>query len=281
MSALHGPHIDRLLRSFLACVLFLTALYLWRLWHAGSCTSLVLPALTWCVISYGLLQYRLQRKRFVMEFYLDESSWLRDLFRRPWLSTALSLLVATPLAAFLAVFAALSRPPDWYFLCAAAVAVPLLFVAAVRWPGSHLRLDASAGAPGPSLREVLAARIAGWPALAGILAAYLYFSYFHIAVPGDAIFPGSLEHTLQAFAARAGSACSVVDDTLRIATRIEGLSWYVVTTMATAPWMQDGARPLVWLGFLFHSAMVFGGFVRGLEGAALLAGRAAARLREE
>ena len=281
MSALGGRHIDRLLHSFFACALFLTVLCLWRLAHEGSCAALVLPVLTWCAISYGLLQYQLQRKRFVMEFYLDESSGLRKLFRRPLLAVTLSLLTAGPPAAFLAVFAALSRPSDWYFLCAAAAAAPLLVVAAVRWPGSHLRPDAGDGAPGPSLREVLATRIAGWLALAGILGAYLYFGYYTIAAPGDIIYPGSLERTLQAFAARASSACPVVDDTLLVATRIEGLSWYLVTTMTTVPWMQDGVRPLLWIGFLFNSAMVFGGFVRGLEGAVLLAGRAAARFRRE
>ena len=286
MSALAGRNIDRLLRSLFACVLFLTVLSLWRLWHAGSCAALVLPGLIWCAISYGLLQHRLQRKRFFLEFYLDDASRLRKLFRRPALSVTLSLLAAAPLAAFLAVFGALSRPSDWYFACAAAVAFALFFATALRWPGSHLRRETSGGVPGqsyrgPSLREVLAVRIAGWLALAGILGAYLYFSYYYLAVPGDAIYPGSLERTLQAFAARAGSACPVVDDTLRVANRVEGLSWYVVTTMTTAPWMQDGVRPLVWVGFLFNSAMVFGGFVRGLEGAVLLADRAAALFRRK
>lgn len=286
MNALYGLHIDRLLRSLLASVLLLTVLCLWRLWHDGSCATLVLPGLIWYAISYGLLQHQLQRKRFVIEFYLDGSSWLRSLFRRPLLLVTMSLLAAAPLATFLAIFAVLSRPSDWYFLSAAAVAVPLLFVAASRWPGSHLRPDTRGKVPGqsyrgPSLRDVLAVRIAGWLVLAGMLGAYLYFGYYYIAAPGGIIYPGSLERTLQAFAERAGSACPLVDDTLLVATRIEGLSWYVVTTMATAPWMQDGVRPLVWLGFLFNSAMVFGGFVHGLEGAVLLAGRAAALVRKE
>ncbi|MCE2539656.1 MAG: hypothetical protein J4G16_04525 [Acidobacteria bacterium] len=285
MSTLPDRHIDRLLRSLFACVVFLTVLCLWRLSHEGPCAALVLPGLIWCAITCGLLHYRLQRKRFVLEFYLDEASRLRGLFRRPLLAVTSSLLAAAPLAAFLAVFAALSRPSDWYFLCAAAVAVPLLFVAAVRWPGSHLRPDTSGGVAGPSyrgpsLREVLAVRIAGWLVLAGMLGAYLYFGYYYIAAPGGVIYPGSLEGTLQAFAARAASACPAVHDTLLVANRIEGLSWYVVTTMTTAPWMQDAVRLLVWIAFLFNSAMVFGGFVRGLEGAVLLAG-AAARFRRE
>lgn len=281
MSALPDRPVDRAIRSLFACVLFLAILCLWRLVHEGTCAALVLPALVWCTICYGLLQYRLQRRRFVLAFYLDANSRLRRWFRRPLLAVTSSLLWTAPLATFLSVFAVLSRPSDWYFLCAAAVAFPLLFVAAVRWPGSHLRRDAGDRAPGSSLRHVLAARLSGRVALAGILGAYLYFGYYHVAAPGDLIHPGSLERTLQAFAARAGSACPVVEDTLLVATRIEGLSWYVVTAMTTAPWMQDGVRLLVWVGFLFHSAMVFAGFVRGLEGAVLLAGRAAARSRRE
>lgn len=273
--------LDRAIHSLLACALFLTALCLWRLSHEASCAALALPGLIWCAICYGLLQYRLQRRRFVLEFYLDEASRLRRLFRRPLLPVTLSLLAATPLAAFLAVFAALSRPSDWYFLCAATAAFPLLFVAAVQWPGSHLRHAPGDRAPGSSLRDVLAARFSGRVALAGLLGAYLYFGYYYIAAPGDLIYPDSLEGTLQAFTARAGSACPVVEDTLLIATRIEGLSWYAVTTMTTAPWMRDGVRPLVWAGFLFNSAMVFGAFVRGLEGAALLADRSGARFRKE
>ena len=286
MTALAGRNIGRLLHSLFACVLFLTVLSLWRLWHTDSCAGLALPGLIWCAITYGLLQYRLQRKRFFLEFYLDDASWIRRLFRRAWLAATLSLVAAATLTVFLAVFAVLSRPSDWYFLCAAAVAFPLLFIAAVHWPGSHLRPDTRGGVPnpsyrGPSLREVLAARIAGWLTLAGMLGAYLYFGYFCIPAPGDLIHPGSLERTLHAFVARAGSACPAVDDTLLVASRIEGLSWYVVTTMTTAPWMQDGVRPLVWTAFLFNSAMVFGGFVRGFEGAVLLAGRAAALVRQD
>ena len=281
MSALPTRHIDRLLLSLFACVLFLTILFLWRLSYEGSCAALVLPVLIWCAISYGLLQYQLQRRRFVLEFYLDEGSRLRKWFGRPSMAVTLSLLAAMSLTAFLAVFVALSDPSDWYFLCVAATAVPLLFVGAVRWPGSHLRQNAGDGALSPSLREVLAARIAGWLALAGVLGAYIYFGYYYMAAPGDLIYPGSLERTLQAFAGRAGSACPIVADTLLVATRIEGLSWYLVTSMSTAPWMQDGIRPLLWIVFLFNGAMAFGGFVRGLEGAALLAGRAATRFRKE
>ena len=107
--------------------------------------------------------------------------------------------------------------------------------------------------------------------LAGVASAYLYASYYLVPVPGEDIFPDSLERTVEAFAARGRSACAVVQDTLLIATQVEGLSWYFVTTAATSPWMNDGMRLLLWTGFFLTAAMVFGGFVRGLEGSILLA----------
>ncbi len=269
--------MDRLLRALLACALLLTLLGLWRLASGGSCGFLVLPLLVWCAISHGLLLYHLQRRRFVLEFYLAAGSHLRRWFRRPAVAVTLSLLKAAGLTAFLSVFVALSDPPDWYFLGAGAILVPLLFVGAGRWPGAHLRDDAADRPAGPSLRDVLAARIAGWVALAGLLGAYVYFGYYWIPVPGDLIHPHSLERTLQAFAGRAGSACPVVADTLSVSTRIEGLAWWLVTTVSSAPWMQDGLRLLLWVGFLGNAALAFGGFVRGLEGAMLLVEHVVAR----
>ena len=94
-------------------------------------------------------------------------------------------------------------------------------------------------------------------------------------MPGEHIFPGSLERTLEAFAAQAGSACPVVDDTLRIAAVIEGLSCYAVTTGASLPDMSRELTRLVWAGFFLNTSVVFVGFIRGLEGALLLACRTA------
>ena len=68
---------------------------------------------------------------------------------------------------------------------------------------------------------------------------------------------------------------------LRLTAQIEGLSWYFVTTAATAPWMHDGMGLLLWVGFFLNMAMVFGGFVRGLEGSMLLALRLVQRYRRE
>ena len=80
---------------------------------------------------------------------------------------------------------------------------------------------------------------------------------------------------------RAGSACPVVDSALMLTAQIEGLSWHFVTTAATAPWMHDGIGMLLWVGFFLNMAMVFGGFVRGLEGSMLLALRLVQRYRRE
>ena len=89
----------------------------------------------------------------------------------------------------------------------------------------------------------------------------------------EGIFPESMERTVEAFSVRARSACPIVQNTLLIAAQLDGLSWYFVTTAATSPWLHDGIRPVVWAAFLLNAAMVFGGFVRGLEGSILLACR--------
>ena len=127
MKALRNGAVDRTIQSLFACVLFLTVLFLWRLSYAGSCVALALPGLAFVVIFHGLLEYRLERKRFSVDYYLDRSSPLHGWFRRTGLSAPISLVVALPLAAFLSVFAARSRPTDWYFLFAAATAAPTAY----------------------------------------------------------------------------------------------------------------------------------------------------------
>lgn len=168
MITLRDRDIDRLLPSLFGCALFLTVLWLWRLSYTGSCGALVLPAVIWCAIFHGLLQYQLQRRRFVVEFHLEEASGLRKWFGRPSLVVTRSLLAATPLAAFLVVHLALSDSSDWFFLCTVAIAVPLLFAAAVRWPGSHFRHDAHDGEPGSSLSSFGAAGAGVWPGLSAL-----------------------------------------------------------------------------------------------------------------
>lgn len=273
MSSKSVSAVDRVVHALCACVLFLTVLFLWQRTHERSCLALAFPILTVLAIFSGLLEYRLERKRFVVDYYLDQGSSLRRWLRGSGLSVLISLAVALPLAAFLVVFAARSRPSDWLFFCAAAAVAPLLFNVLSIWPGRHFRRDGDEGAARAAVADVLAARMAGTLLLAALAGVYVYASYYLIPVPGQDIFPDSLERTLEAFSLHVGSACPVVDDTMRLAAQVEGLSWHFVTTAATAPWMHDGIRPLLWVGFFLNAAMVFAGFVRGLEGCVLMAWR--------
>ena len=281
MTALPIRTVDRVVHSLFACVLFLTVLFLWQRSSERSCLALAFPVLIWFTIFNGLLRYRLERRRFAVDYYLDRRSSLHRRFQRTWLSVPISLVAAVPLAAFLVVFVARSRPTDWFFLCATATVVPLLFNVLSNWPGRHFRRDAGYGKKSAAVADILVARMAGTLLLASVAVVYLYVSYYLLPVPGEDIFPGSLERTLGAFSVRAHSACPVVEDTLLIATQIEGLSWYFVTTAATSPWLHDGITPLLWIAFFLNAAMVFGGFIRGLEGAILLACSAVDRYRKE
>ena len=273
--------VDRVVHGLFACVLFLTVLFLWQRTHERSCLALAFPILSFLAVFGGLLEHRLERKRFVVDYYLDSGSPLRRQLRRSGLSVLISLAAALPLATFLAIFAARSRPADWLFFCAAAAVAPLLFNGLSVWPGRHFRRDGDEGGRRGAVADVLAARMAGTLLLTGLAVVYVYASYYLIPVPGQDIFPDSLERTVEAFSAQGGSACPVVDDALRLTAQIEGLSWYFVTTAATAPWMHDGMGLLLWVGFFLHMAMVFGGFVRGLEGSMLLALRLVQRYRRE
>ena len=272
---LRGRSFDHVVYSLFACALFLALVFLWHRSHEHSCLALAFPALIALAIFCGLLEYRLERRRFAVDYYLDRRSFLHRRLQRTWLPVSISLAAAVPLAAFLVVFAALSRPTDWLFLGAAATVAPLAFHALSRWPGRHLRRDAGVGGRRATVADILAARLAGTLVLAGVTGAYLLANYYLIPVPGEDIFPDSLERTLEAFSARGRSACPVVDDTLPFAAQVEGLSWYFVTTAATSAWLQDGTRLLLWTGFFLNAAVVFGAFVRGLEGSMLLACRIA------
>ena len=262
--------VDRVILSLFACVLFLTVLFLWQHSYERSCLALVFPGLTLIAIFYGFLQYRLERKRFALDYYLDPASSLHRRLQRKWLSVSISLVAALSLAAFLVVFAARSRPTDWLFFCAAATGAPFLFNALSTWPGRHFRRDAGGGKRRATIADMLVARAAGTLLLAALAIVYIYAGYYLIPVPDD-IDLDSLERTLVAFSAHARSACPVVEDTLLLATQVEGLSWYFATTAATSPWLHEDVRLLVWVGFFLNAAMVFAGFIRGLEGSILLA----------
>lgn len=264
--------VPRAIKSVAACVLLLLTLSLWSGLHARTCLALGLPALCCLAASYGSFTYRLARKRFALEYWLDPGSSLHAWFTRHWMTAIASLVLGVSLTGFLAIFTALARPTDWYFLCAIAIVTPLVFMAVRAWPGRHFRQ--SGGSRHAALADILSARLAGWVVFAAGAAGYTYANYY-LPGPGEYIYPGSLERTLDAFAAQAGSACPVVDDTLRIAAVIEGLSWYAVTTGALLPDMSRDLTRVVWTGFFLNTAAVFVGFIRGLEGALLLACRTA------
>ena len=269
-----------MVHSLFASVLFLAVLFLWQQSYAGSCATLVFPVLVWLAIFNGLLQSRLERKRFTVDYYLDRRSFVHRRLQRNWLSVLISLTAAGLLAAFLVVFAARSRPPDWYFLCAAAATTPLLFHGLSNSFGRHLRGHSGDGRRRTALADVLLVRMAGRLLLVGLAVVYVYVNYYLIPVP-TGIDPASLERTVEAFAVSARSACPLVEDVLLIATQTEGLSWYFVTTAATSEWLHDGVGSLLWVAFFLNTAMVFGGVIRGLEGSILLACATVVRHRQE
>lgn len=165
--------LDRLAYSLFACVLFLVILFLWHLSYARSCAILVLPVLTWLAIFSGLLQSRLERKRFALDYYLDRRSWVHRRLQRIWFSVLLSLSMAGMLAAFLVIFVARSRQTDWYFLCAAAATAPLLFHVLSTWPGRYLRHDSGEGKLHTAVADILVVRMAGTLLLLGLAALYV------------------------------------------------------------------------------------------------------------
>ncbi len=272
--------VDRPARSLFACVLFLAVLFLWHRSYAGSCGALVFPGLVWLAIFSGLLQSRLERRRFAVDYYLDPRSFVHRRLRGTWLAVPISLCAAGLLAAFVVVFAARSRPADWYFLCAAAATAPLFFSALTASLGRHVRHRSRDDERRATVADILLARMTGRLLLPGLAVAYVYVNYYVVPVP-TGIDPGSLERTLEAFAAGARSACPLVEDVLLIATQTEGLSWYFVTTAATSEWLHEGVGLLLWVAFFLNTAMVFGGVVCGLEGSILLACRTVPRYRQE
>ena len=272
--------VDRFLQPLVATTLLLGLLILWDGTYDQSCAALVSPALVYVAILYGLLEYRLERKRFAVDYYLDRRSTWRRRLRGTWVPVLVSMASALPLAVFLAVFVALSRPTDWLLLAAAVVAAPPLFEGTSRWPGRHFRRDVGAGGRGVAVADILSARLAGWVLLALIAVAYVYFNYMVIGGP-PYIYPDSLQLTVEAFMAGVYSACPVVDSGLRAAAGIEGIAWYVVTGTALAAWMPDGIRVVVWIGFFLNVALAIAGFVRGLEGSILAAKQIVGRNRKE
>lgn len=251
--------MERLSYSFSAGVLFLAILFLWYSFYQLSCLALIFLALIYFVIFYGLLESRLEAKNSSLKRFLRDTSSLYKRLQGKGLSAVFCLILSVPLTLFLAVFVALSRPTDWYFFGFAVCAFPVVFnVAVIR---KHLREGSE---------NVLAKNIAGWLVFGVVAIAYFLASYYLIPVPGDKIFPDSLEKTLEAFTAGVGSRCSPIEYALVVAAEIEGLSWYLMI-VASSFLKTNWVKLLLWGAFFLNTATVYLGFVQGLGGVSLLA----------
>lgn len=274
----HARTVERLVRALLACTLFLAVLFLWRHWFARSCVALVFPLVLYCAVAYGLMEQRLERRRFAVDYYLNVGSTLRRWVRGRLLPMTVGLALAAPLTVLLAVFGALSRPTDWYFLGSVALAAPVVFTLLSLWPGGHFRQDRGrARRVAPA--DVLGTRIAGVLVLASVVVTYWYANYYLIPVP-DGIFPESPEQTLAAFSAAGASRCHHVETALSLAAQLDGLVWYSATTAVSSGLVTDWMKGLLWTAFFAKSAMALGGFVQGLNGCILLACRTVGTHRE-
>lgn len=260
--------MERLIYSSSAGVLFLAILFLWYSFYKFSCLALIFLALVYLVIFYGLLESRLEAKNSYLKRFLRDNSSLYKRLQGTGLSTIFCLILSVPLTLFLAVFVALSRPTDWYFFGFAVCAFPVIFnIPAMR---KHLREGAE---------NVLAKNISGLLVFGVVAIAYFLASYYLIPVPGDKIFPNSLEKTLEAFTSGVGSRCSHVEYALVVAAEIEGLSWYVMTK--TSSFLARGwIKLFLWGVFFLKAAAVYLGFVQGLGGSSLLACKVIEKLRK-
>ena len=131
--------VEGFLYPLVATSLLLGVLLIWQRTYEQSCLALASPGLVYIAISYGLLEYRMERKRFALDYYLDRRSSWRRWFRGSWLPVLISMVVALPLTIFLLAFVALSRSTDWLFLASAAVLAPVLFVRLSIWARASLQ----------------------------------------------------------------------------------------------------------------------------------------------
>ena len=269
--------VDSLLGPLAATTLLLGVLLLWARTYEQSCLALASPGLVYIAVFWGLLEYRLERRRFAIDYYLDGTSPWRRLFRRSWLPAATSMIAAVPLAVFLSVFAALAHAAVWLILAGASVLAPLLFNRLSVWPGRHFRRAAGGGILGAPA-EILTSRMAGHLLLALVVIAYVYSNYSTIAGPAN-IYPGSPELTVKTSVAQIHSACPVVQTGLRAAAAYDGAAWWGVTGAAIAPRTPEGIVMIAWAALFLNAALAMTGFVRGLEGTLLLTRRVAPRTR--
>ena len=271
-----GP-VDSLLGPLAATTGLLGVLLLWARTYEQSCVALASPGLVYIAVFWGLLEYRLERRRFAIEYYLDSSSSWRRWLRRWWLPAAISLVAAFPLAALLSVFAALARAADWLFLAGASLLAPMLFTRLAVWPGRHFRRAAGGGIlDGPAM--ILTSRLTGRLLLALVVVVYVYSNYSVFLAPPN-IFPGDPMLTGHTFAKEVRSACPVVETGLRAAAWFDGAAWSVVNDTATTERMPEGLMMIAWGALFLNAALAMTGFVCGLEGVMLLTWRVAAGTR--
>lgn len=263
-----------LLGPLAATTSLLGILLLWARTYEQSCLALASPGLVYVAVFWGLLEYRLERRRFAVGYYLDGSSSWRRLFRRWWLPAAICLFAAFPLAVLLSVFAALARPSDWLFLAGASLLAPPLFSRLAVWPGRHFRRTAGRGIlAGPA--EILTSRLAGHLLLLLVVIAYVHLNYSVVPGPPN-IFSGDPLATGETFKAQVHSICPVSEKGLGAAAWLNGVAWAVVTG-ASELRMPSWIVQIVWAAFFLNAALAMTGFVRGLEGVNLLTRRLAPR----
>ena len=263
--------VNGLLVPLTATTLLLGVLLLWARTYEQPCVALASPGLIYVAVFWGLLQYRLERRRFAIEYYLDDgSSWRRRL-RRSWLPAAVSLVAAVPLTVLLAGFAALAGATDWLFLIGAAVLAPLLLDRLAVWPGRHFRggagkdvLAAPAG--------ILTSRVAGHVLLAVVVIAFVYFNASTPPVP-PFIYPSFPELSVEALVAPVRSECAVVEKGLRVAAAFDGSGWYFMNVANLEQLVPEEIMPVFWAAFFLNAALAMTGFVRGLEGTMLVTAR--------
>ena len=245
----------------------MAVLLLWRQWYEQSCFALALPVLLYGAVFYSLATHRVERARFRAAYYLALDAPLRCFCRGRLLPVGTSLIAAAAMTALLAVFAALSRPTDWWFLGLAAVATPSGFVVVARWAGPQFRHGPANGAVS-AVTDVLVARVVRIPVFITVALAYGFANYYLIPWPNE-IDPDSLERTLTAFATPTAPRCSLVADVLSIASVLDALAWHSTVSVALSSAMSDGLRYALWAVFFAKTAVAFGGLIQGLIGSIL------------
>ena len=272
----HGTVVG-LLVQLAATTFLLGVLLLWAWTYEQNCLALVSPGLIYVAVFWGLLQYRLERRRFAIDYYLDGNSPWRRRLRRAWLPVAIGMIAALPLAVFLAAFAALGNHTDWLFLTGAAVLAPLLFNRVSVWPGRHFRGAASGAAP-TAPAGVLTSRVAGHVLLALVVIAYVTVNASTFTVPAF-INPSFPELSVEAFAAPVRSDCALVETGLRAGAAFDGVGWFLMTTAGSEPWATEALMVVAWAAFFLNAALAMTGLVRGLEGVMLVTARFASVVR--